>query len=78
MEYGVDFNVTLALNRNKVFTKNVPKKAALDTVMSGACWPLDRVSECYPEVSNICGRCHADVETDFHVLTANSKTSWST
>ena len=35
--HGVDFNVTLAVNSNKAFSKDAPRKAALDTVLSGAC-----------------------------------------
>ena len=67
MEHGVDFTVTLALSRNAL-KQDVPRKAALDTVIADACWPAARVHEIYPLVSAMCPRCNTEPETDLHTL----------
>ena len=68
MEGAVDFNATLALYRSKAFSKDYPRKAALDTVVVGARWPGERVKEAHPESSDVCLRCGNAAETDLHVL----------
>ena len=66
IEEGVDYSSTFALSRAKYFRNNVSRMAALDTILAAATWPLERVNECYPEVSSVCPRCLNEPETDFH------------
>ena len=66
-EEGVDFTTTMAFSRNAL-KNDVPRKAALDTVIADACWPAARVHEIYPQVSSMCPRCNTEPETDLHTL----------
>ncbi len=54
IEHGIDWATTLKwLNRLK-HKGEIDKANALETIMSGACWPLARVAEIHPEVSPLC------------------------
>ena len=41
-------------------------KCLLETVLSGATWPAERISQSYPDVSPICCRCGEEPEDALH------------
>ncbi len=63
---GVDFATTFALDLTKLLKRDCQRKAALDTVGSGACWSQARTHSIRPEVSDLCPRCNLEIDADLH------------
>ena len=43
-------------------------KCALESILSGALWPADRVHSVAPAVSDLCPRCGEGSETSYHTF----------
>ena len=61
---GIDFHATMALMRS--LSNYYSYKCALESILSAATWPNQRVHECYPHVSSICSRCGSAPDTSLH------------
>ena len=68
IEYNIDWNATLAVLRSLRKGKHTAQYAALETVMAGACWPIARVHEAFPNVDPICEFCGLDTGDSLHVF----------
>ena len=67
---GVDIDITLARVRNLSDRNNeqARHKAALETVIAGACWPADRIAAINDEYPSVCPRCFLAPETSLHTF----------
>ncbi len=67
IENGIHVNSTFAVLRNlKMNNYNV--KCLLETIISAATWPAQRIHDINPEYSNLCPRCKGQPETALHCL----------
>jgi len=65
MAAGIHINATYMVLRN-VKQKEYNIKCLLETIISGATWPLHRVHDIYPDVDPVCSRCGTEPETALH------------
>ena len=69
IENGINWDYTLRYVRALRKIPNLySHRAALETIMSGACWPAARVASINPLFSSRCMRCGAEVETSLHTF----------
>ena len=68
MQKGVDWNCTLSYSRSLNSPADYNHKCALETIMCGATWSNNSVSQIHSDVEDICARCGNPGDTDFHTL----------
>ena len=66
MAQGIDTSGTIAPLRTKAVAGNYPLKAAIETIVSAATWPAQRIHDISPSFSALCPRCEEEVESDLH------------
>jgi hypothetical protein len=62
---GMHYNATMA-NLRGLTDKQYDIKCILETIMSAATWPAERVNNAFPAVPCCCTRCGADIEDALH------------
>ena len=67
MESGCDWHTTLSLHRTLQYPQHYPARCALETVVSGSCWPEDRIAECNSLHNAACKRCGLP-DNDLHTF----------
>ena len=67
MELGCDWNITLSLHRSLKGPLHYPSRCALETIISGSCWPEDRILECNALHNAACRRCGLP-DSDLHTF----------
>ena len=72
MENGCDWNSTLSLHRSLKSSQHYPSRCALETIISGSCWPEDRIFECNALHDATCRRCGLP-DSDLHTFWTCSK-----
>ena len=72
MELGCDWNITLSLHRSLKGPQHYPSRCALETLISGSCWPEDRILECNSLHDSACKRCGLP-DSDLHTFWTCSK-----
>ena len=65
LEFGLHYNATMAWLRN-LKSHHYNSKCLLETILSGATWPADRIHNAYPEHSPLCPRCGLEPEDALH------------
>ena len=67
---GIDVDATLRLTRLQKYDYSVSYKykAALETIIAGACWPMARVHGIVESASPTCPRCQNAEETSLHTF----------
>jgi hypothetical protein len=62
---GMHYNATIAVLRS-LDDKKYNIRCILETILSAATWPAERVHNAFPEFPSCCTRCGADVEDAMH------------
>ena len=60
-------DITLSLHRSIKGPLHYPSRCALETLISGSCWPEDRISQCNNLHSANCSRCGLP-DSDLHTF----------
>ena len=68
LKNGVDWDCTLSYHRTLKKPELYNQKCALETIMCAATWSNARVHDIHPEVQDVCQRCGAANDTDFHTF----------
>ena len=66
IEHGIDWATTLKYVNKLRKRGEIDRANAMETIISGACWPQARVAEIHPEVSPDCPHCLAEPEDALH------------
>ena len=67
LEFGVDRDTTLTLNRTAKADSMYKFKATLEAIQSACMWPADRIADsANPAASRLCPRCGLKDESSFH------------
>jgi len=70
MQEGIDVGSTIRYVRSikTHYELSYQYKAALETIIAGACWPAARINAINPDVSDLCPRCKTEPETSLHTF----------
>ncbi len=70
MQHGIDVNSTIRHIRDLKTNYEIAYqfKAALETLIAGACWTAVRINAIHPDFSDLCPRCKLEPETSLHAF----------
>ena len=66
IQNGIDWATTLGYLNKFRKRGEIDRANAMETIISGACWPQARVAEIHPEVSPMCQYCFSEPEDALH------------